>query len=61
MTDCPERVRLSQELYLAVQAVYDATAIDRKRLDYASTLSQARNSERREVTALDEHRRRHGC
>ena len=61
LVECPERVRLSRDVAVAVQAVYQATGGDRTALGYGVTLSETRKAERSAIRALDEHRKAHGC
>jgi hypothetical protein len=65
---CEERIRLSDAVAKAVQAVYTAKAnqdrANREKKDVApftELLAQARSAEAAAVRALDEHRKQHQC
>jgi len=63
-----ERVKLSDAVTKAVQAVYSAKLEEAKAIkergsvtSALSLLADARTAERRAVHALDKHRKEHGC
>ena len=65
---CPERLKLSDVVTKAVQRNYSAKAaydraIKNKKdaAPFATELAAAREAEREAVSALDNHRKEHGC
>lgn len=65
---CPERLKLSNDVTLAIQKSYAAkadferAAKQKKNTEaLASALADARIAERAAIAALDKHRKEHGC
>jgi hypothetical protein len=59
--ECPDRLRLAEELSRATEAVRVASSGDRYRLDYLTEVAEALNEQRRAEMALERHRKEHGC
>ena len=65
---CEERLRLSDGVAMAVQVLFAAEAVRgravkaKKELSaYDAVLAEARKAERFSISALDQHRKEHGC